>query len=75
MAAEAPKNTREGDRGLDRVLDLLWMRAEAGNVAAQKALYEIYSRDEGEKQPEAPAEDSWESIYGENVAPLERRAS
>lgn len=62
----------EPARDLERVLDLLWARAEDGNVVAQKALYEHYRR-EGES--EEPVADDWSDIYGEqNVTPI-RRAS
>jgi hypothetical protein len=64
----------ETPRTRERVLDLLWQKAESGNVAAQKALYDIYRQEERSDAAGAPAEGSWEDIYGENVTPLERRA-
>jgi hypothetical protein len=62
----------EPERNLDRVLDLLWGKADSGNVVAMKALYEHYRRDE---EPEQQQDDGWAAIYGENVTPIGRRAS
>jgi hypothetical protein len=50
----------EPARDLARVVDLLWDKAEGGNVAAMKALYEHYRRDE---KPEEKPQDDWAKLY------------
>lgn len=72
----ARKTKRKPKRDADRVLDLLWERAEAGSVTAQKVLYEHYRR--GGSQDEQPESD-WSAIYGDGnetakVTPIRRRA-
>ena len=62
------------ERGLDRVVDLLWSAAEGGSVSAQKVLYDHYRRDADASDA---AQDDWTEIYGdgnspENVTPLRR---
>jgi hypothetical protein len=50
----------EPKRDLERVVDLLWETAESGNVAALKALYEHYRRDQ---EPKEQPQDDWAKLY------------